>query len=333
MNSFQVRFGRWPASTAGLLAALLLTASSVRAADGASPPAGKPAADDTAAATPTADRGAAPSGEPSGEARALPWQEGPRLIDLGNDIEVDLLAGYSFLGSPDASALMESMGNLHNENLLGLVIGEGEENPWFVSLRYEASGYVRDDEKVDGEELLSSMRESLPALNEERTSRGFSALKLDGWDEAPRYDARAHHLIWCLRVSDDGGASSNYNTRVLGRRGYASINLVTDPSRVEADKKHAAAVLENTRFRAGARYGDFNEETDKVAEYGLAGLILGGAGFGAMKLAKVGLFAKLGKVLIPVLLAGKKFIVVGLALGAGLLSKVFGRKGDASKEG
>lgn len=125
----------------------------------------------------------------------------------------------------------------------------------------------------------------------------------------------------------------NLNTRVLGRKGYVSLNLVTDPAKLGEYRANAQTLLGHTQFNAGARYEDFNEKTDKVAEYGLAGLVLAGAGLGAAKLVKLGLLAKFSKVIIAALIAGKKAIVVALvALGA-LLKKVFsGRKREGEGE-
>ena len=169
------------------------------------------------------------------------------------------------------------------------------------------------------------MRDSLPELNEQRAEQGFPALALDGWDEPPHYDKDNHHLVWCLRVSDKEGSSANYNTRVLGRKGHVSINLVTETARVAADKPHALALLKATQFVQGSRYQDFNESTDEVAEYGLAGLVAGGAGLGALKLVKLGLLAKMWKVILAALIAGKKVILLGiLAIGAGI-KKLFSR--------
>jgi uncharacterized membrane-anchored protein len=261
----------------------------------------------------------------------LPWQSGPRKVDLGHDVEFDLPAGYAFLGPPHAGKVMESMGNLYNDNLLGIVIADQEQAQWFVTLRYDAEGYVKDDEKIDADELLGSMRDGLEEFNEERKTKGFPPLALDGWDEKPHYDRSAHHLVWCLRVSDKDGASANFNTRVLGRKGYVSINLVTDPNDVQTDKHHASAVLAATRFKSGARYEDFDGSKDKVAEYGLAGLVLGGAGLGAMKLVKLGLLAKFWKVLLAAVIAGKKAIIALFLAGAAGLRKFFGRKGTSAQ--
>ena len=87
-------------------------------------------------------------------------------------------------------------------------------------------------------------------------------------------------------------------------------------------------MLGATHFDAGARYEDFNEKTDKVAEYGLTGLILAGAGLGAAKLVKIGLLAKFWKLLLGLLIAGKKVIVVAVLAIGGAIKKFFGGKSN-----
>ena len=86
--------------------------------------------------------------------------------------------------------------------------------------------------------------------------------------------------------------------------------------------KKPCGLLNVAAFNEGYRYEDFNEDTDRMAAYGLGALVAGGIA------AKAGFFAKLG----ALLLAFKKFIVMGLvALGA-FLAKLFrGRK--AGSEG
>ena len=131
-------------------------------------------------------------------------------------------------------------------------------------------------------------------------------------------------MVWALNASTDDGTSINYNTRVLGRRGFVSLNLVVDPENFEPSKPHVVKLLKNTTFNQGARYADFQEGTDKVAEYGLAGIVLGGAGLGAAKLVKVGLLAKAGKILLGSI---KLIAVAAVGLGV-LLKKLFGGKSN-----
>lgn len=70
-----------------------------------------------------------------------------------------------------------------------------------------------------------------------------------------------------------------------------SAILVSDPSSLEKDIKSFKAGLVGFDFVAGQKYSEF-KSGDKVAEYGLAALVVGGAAAAA---AKSGAFKFLGK--------------------------------------
>ena len=263
----------------------------------------------------------------------LPWQIGPLHSELGHDLSLDLNEHYMFLAREPAVQLLERMGNFYNEGVLGLATSTDVAGEWFVVIRYDAEGYVKDDEKIDADELLKGLREGVDEVNGQRKEHGFQALALDGWAEPPRYDASAHHLVWGLIVSDPSGKSVNYNTRVLGRHGYASLNLITDPDKLAGCKPEAAVLLAGTHFAAGSRYEDFDAKSDKTAEYGLAGLVAAGAGLGAAKLLKIGLLAKFWKLILTALIAGKKLVVLGLAGIATYLKRVFGGRKKSESAG
>lgn len=273
------------------------------------------------------DPPAAPAPEGSAAPREeLPWKHGPLALELGHEVKLALPAGYQFLGEPDAGRILEKMGNLHNENLLGVVVSSVPEEEYFVTIRYDEEGFVKDDEDLDGKELLEAIQGGEKEYNEERQKLGFTPIHADGWFEDPRYDKAAHHLVWGLLVKASDGESMNYNTRILGRRGYVSVNLVTDRQHLAHDKPAAAALLRATTFGGGARYEDFDKSSDKVAEYGLTGLVLGGVGLGLAKAVKIGLLAKFSKVIIAALIAGKKAIAA-LVIGAlAFAKKLFQKK-------
>lgn len=269
--------------------------------------------------------------EAEAEAEVLPWQVGPTHVELGHELGIDLSERYMYLPKEPAAKVLERMGSLHHEHLIGVIAPTAEGEDWFVVMHYHAEGRVADDEAIDGEELLSALREGNAEANVERKKRGFQPLTLKGWAEAPRYDRALHQLVWALIVSDPEGKSVNFNTRVLGRHGFASLNLVTAPEKLEGYKGDARALLAGTAFHSGARYEDFDPASDKSAEYGLAGLIAAGAGVGAAKVVKLGLLAKLWKVILLVLIGGKKFILVALVAGGAYLRKVLAARRAVSQ--
>ena len=254
------------------------------------------------------------------------WQLGPKALELGHDVQLQLPAGYVFLGMPDADRFLKKNGSFDNEGVLGVVLSQDAKQSWGVILDYQEAGYVKDDEKLDADELLKAIRQGTEEGNKERVAHGFPALSVGNWSEPPHYDRATHRLVWALPATSTNGTTINYNTRVLGRRGYVSLNLLSGADRIATEKTNAVTLLAATSFKSGARYEDFDKKHDKVAEYGLMGLILGGAGIAAV--AKVGFLAKLG----GLLLAAKKLVIGFFVLiGAGI-KKIFGKKSSGVPE-
>jgi uncharacterized membrane-anchored protein len=253
----------------------------------------------------------------------LNWQEGPQTVSLGSTAELQLETGYIFLDAKDTRTLMEDMGNVTDGSELGLVTAADEDATWFVIFEQRDVGYVRDDDKddIDADALLESIREGTEEANEVRAERGISALHVVGWQEAPRYDEATNNLTWAiLGRDDDGGDVVNFNVRLLGRRGYVSATLVDDATRIVLARPHVGRVLGSFSYKTGNKYAEFREG-DKIAKYGLAALVVGGAGAAA---AKTGLLAGLFKLIAK---GGKAIIllVVGaLAALRKILASIFG---------
>ncbi len=254
-------------------------------------------------------RGAQPGASP---ADGLHPVFGPQKIDLGDDLVLELPDGMGYLDAADGRKLMERMGNRVGDAFRGLVFKR--EGPWAIELEYVGDGHVKDDDAADlkPDAILKSIKEGTEEANAYRKKEGFAAVHVDGWTEPPHYERAQHHLIWGIKGKHDDGspASVNFYTRVLGRHGFVALNLMDDPRTIEASKLEALGVLRATTFKPGARYEDFNKKNDKVAQYGLGALVLGGAGVAALKLAKVGLIAKFGGKLIALILAAKKIVVL-----------------------
>ncbi|MBK7977036.1 MAG: DUF2167 domain-containing protein [Deltaproteobacteria bacterium] len=262
------------------------------------------------------------AGQPSIYDKAI---VGPKHVDLGHDLQMEVPEGIALFEQPTAGELMEKMGNGGgNPGLLALVTDPRAD--WMVIVTYEDEGYVKDDDaaKLDPNGLLDDIRQGTEAANRAREKHGIAPVEVVGWDEPPRYEPDTHHLVWAVRGRSEGRDIVNFNTRVLGRKGVASLNLVDDPANLPTSKPQAGALLAATTFTAGARYADYQPGTDKVAEYGLAALVAGGAGAAALKVAKVGLLAKFGGKLIALLIAFKKVVIIAALGVVGLIQKLFG---------
>lgn len=260
----------------------------------------------------------------SAQEEEIRWVTGPTTAKLGDNLaRIDVPEGYVFADAEETQKFMVMTGNPPSGDELGVIMPAEEGKNWFLLFEYDEVGYVKDDEqdKIDADAILESVREGTEASNEERKKLGGGEIHVVGWFEKPHYDPRSHNLVWAIEAKGevDTDRSVNYDVRLLGRSGYISATLVTDPSALQADLPHVQTLLSGFSFEQGKRYADW-VSGDKVAEYGLTALIAGGAGAAAVKL---GFFAYLGKLLAK----GGKLIAAGLvALGAGLKKVLGGRK-------
>lgn len=249
-------------------------------------------------------------------------QRGPQSVPLKDEATLALPAGYGFVPKPEGAALMEAIGNSTDSRFLGLILPLSQEEEWMMTVDYEPSGYIKDDDarhwKAD--ELLDDLKKGTEAGNERRTKLGIPPLEVTRWIEPPAYESTTHRLVWSAEAREKGNADDrdptvNYNTYLLGREGYISLNLLTSVNAVESEKPEARKLLAAVEFNTGKRYGDFNASTDKIAAYGLAALI------GGVAIKKLGLLALIGVFFAKF----AKVILIALAAGGGLFAKIFKR--------
>ena len=101
---------------------------------------------------------------------------------------------------------------------------------WFAVFSFDPVGYVKDDEKIDADALLKSLKESDGPGNEERKRLGMEPIYTDGWHVPPHYDTGTKRLEWGMRLRDEKGRLHvNYTSRLLGRSGVMSAVLVSSP--------------------------------------------------------------------------------------------------------
>jgi uncharacterized membrane-anchored protein len=225
--------------------------------------------------------------------------------------------GYGFLDAADTKKFQELNHNLANGR--EYLLAPAKFN-WFALFEFEPIGYVKDNEKIDADEVLRTVRDGTARGNEERKKRGWDTMTVVGWDFPPQYDKRAKLLEWALVGKDDrtGDQVINYNTRILGRTGVMSVVVVAQPAVLNQAVAEFKGLLGGYHYVSGERYAQFRKG-DKVAEYGLAALIAGGA---AAIATKKGFWALLASFFA----AAWKFIAAGAVAVTATFKRLFQKR-------
>lgn len=235
----------------------------------------------------------------------LDWQIGPTEGQIGGKAKIHVPDGYVFLGSADTKKLMEIFENIPGDNEYTFAPNDLS---WWAVFEFDPVGYVEDTETLDASSLLDTVTKGTEQSNIERRKRGWTTLSILGWRFEPRYDKQSNLLEWAFLLKDDksGDQVINYNTRLLGRSGVMQVTLVADPNAIDAAVASFKQTIGGYTFVPGEQYAEYREG-DRVAEFGLAALIAGGA---AAVATKKGFWAAI----VGFVLAAKKLIIV-VAIG------------------
>jgi uncharacterized membrane-anchored protein len=254
----------------------------------------------------------------------LPWQFGPTTGKLGSRASIEVPKGYAFLGPEGTRQLNVLMQNPDS--------GEDsytfapEDMTWTAYFQFSETGYIKDNESLDANEILSSVRAGTNQANVERRKNGWDELNVVGWSFEPKYDSSTKSLEWAILAETEKSKQQivNYNTRLLGRKGVMEVVVVATPQDLNQSIAAFKGLLPGYDFASGEKYSEF-KPGDHVAEYGLAALITGGA---AAVATKKGFFGAIAAFLA----AAWKFVLAGLVgLGAWLKS-LFSRKQDKKRQ-
>jgi uncharacterized membrane-anchored protein len=234
--------------------------------------------------------------------RELSWHKPGSIGKFTDKAEFKVTEGYTFLSAADTDKFLKLTGNMPQGN--SYTIASTKTN-WFGILRFSPEGYVKDDEKIDPDALLKTLKEGNAAGNEERKKNGYPTMVLEGWFFPPRYDAENKRLEWGTRLrNEDQSLTVNVTTKILGRSGYTSAILVSSPDTLNEDLEDFKKALRNFEYVSGEKYSEW-KQGDKVAAYGLGALVVGGAA--AVATSKGGLKA-IGLAVIAGLAAAWAFI-------------------------
>ncbi len=226
---------------------------------------------------------------------------------------------HYYLNAKDSQKILVDLWeNPENPNVLGMIFErntDGYSNEYAVAIYFEATGYVSDEDAatIDYDDLLKDMKKQTKLESKMRIAEGYGGLELIGWGANPKYDAENHNVSWAQLIKFEGYDTNtlNYNMRFLGRKGVLEFNYIADEESLPVLEDVMPTMSEMAAFKPGHQYTDFNPATDKIATYGVAGLVAGGVV--AKKLGLLGvllLFLKKGWILIIAALAfGRRFFM------------------------
>lgn len=249
---------------------------------------------------------------------------GPATAKLGFVAEINVPEGFVFMDGKTLRELLKAAGEPVSDNLLGSL--DPTNGHWSVMFSFDESGYVKDDDKdkLDADKLLQQFKDGTEAANKVRARSGIPPIHVVGWEQPPKYNETTHNLEWALRGTCEGREILNYDTRLLGRKGYMTVKLIVEPDEFKATLPAFQGLMAGYKYVSGETYAEYRPG-DKVAKYGLAALVAGGAAVGAAKLGLLG----------PVILFFKKAwklaivaVVAVLAMFKKLFSRFTGRRDD-----
>jgi uncharacterized membrane-anchored protein len=221
--------------------------------------------------------------------KKLDWKFGPTTGKIAGAATIVVPRDAVFLSSSGTRRFLELQGNVGSDDNFTFAPSDLS---WFSVFSYDPTGHVADDETIDPDALLDLLKKNSMAGDEERRRRGLETLVLEDWYVTPHYDVQTRRLEWATKLRGaSGGVTVNYAIRLLGRTGVMSALLVSSPASLDKDIKSFKAALAGFDFNAGQKYAEFRTG-DKVAEYGLAALIVGGAAAAAAKSGAVNFIGK-----------------------------------------
>ncbi len=261
-----------------------------------------------------------------------------RVGRIGGDSHacVDVPADMVLLDSIDARRLLELYwGNVEDSLVLGALVPATDTLLMDVSVAYvlysNQDGYVKDEDAadIDYDDLLASLQEQTDAVSGEMSKLGFPEQSLVGWAKDPAYDSSRKILRWAKHIRfkyDDGQENNvlNYDVRILGRRGFVTLQAVADIADADAVIAKGDYLASLVAFDDGYGYADYDAATDAVSDYTIGGLVAGTA-----LLAKTGVLAKIGLFLLK----AWKVILLAVAAAGGIIAKLLRRKKGKEEKG
>jgi uncharacterized membrane-anchored protein len=241
--------------------------------------------------------------------QSLTWRDGELLTLPVSRATLKTPPGVRQLLGTDASTLWETLNGVNAPHGTEAALYDPKSEA-LVFYQKLGDGYVKLDDwdEVDADAMLKAVTENTEADNGKRKVSGLPGVHVVGWLERPHLDRANNTVRWSFEARDEqSGPLVNSIALVLARDGFEKLVWI-GPKRDGGTADLLKVAQANFAFPVGARYGDF-QSGDKVAEYGIAGLVAAVLG---VKVA-----TKLGLLALVVVFAKKLWFLVLVPLAIG----------------
>jgi len=252
----------------------------------------------------------------------LNYVQGPKVVKLNSRSTIFIPnEQIQFLDEKNTASFNKILHNIPIAGETSIITDK-----WQAYFNFYETGYIKDEDDINADEIFKSKKESERLANQERIKKGWETQTLVGWHTKPFYNSEEKRLEWAVIIKDSNNFETiNFETRVLGRKGYTSALLASTDKDLDLAIQQFNRLLDTFKYVEGEKYSEFTQG-DRIAEFGLAALITGGAaalatkkGFWAMI---GGFFAAIWKLIIPI------FILIIAKIGSILnwIKNIFKRK-------
>jgi uncharacterized membrane-anchored protein len=125
------------------------------------------------------------------------WIQAPAQGEIAKKAQIKLDDDLMFLGSEETQKFLVATGNPSFPNNFTLA---SKKFKWFAIFNFNDDGYVKDDEKIDPDALLQTLKASNEKGLELRRQQNLPLVYLDGWYIPPRYDSETKRLEWATKL-------------------------------------------------------------------------------------------------------------------------------------
>jgi uncharacterized membrane-anchored protein len=160
----------------------------------------------------------------------LNWKTGPTTIDyFKGNAKIKLDRNYEYLEKEDANQYLY-WGNGIKFNADYLILSDNAQ----YSVYYHNDGYVKIDDwkDVNSDKFLKELLENSKESNKERAKNNQITIKDMRWFKQPTLDRSRDAVYYALNISwSDNTETINSSVILLGRSGYAKINVSTNANK------------------------------------------------------------------------------------------------------